>query len=319
MRFRTAIDDMAQEPEGRTRADARCGVVALVGAPNAGKSTLLNAFVGTKVSIVTPKVQTTRARVIGVAVEGCAQFIFVDTPGIFFPRRRLERAMVDAAWSGAHDADAVVLLVDSRRPTDTDDDDTARVVRGLAEADLTTVLALNKIDLVEKSKLLALSGALNGSGAFRETFMISALSGDGVGDLRNFLTGTLPEGPWLYPEDQVAVMPMRLLAAETTREKLFMQLHQELPYHLTVETEGWEERPDGSVKIDQMIYVSRNTHKGIVLGKGGKLIKSVGSASRIELENAMQRRVHLFLHVKVREGWLDEPARYQEMGLEFPN
>ena len=278
----------------------------------------MNAFVGTKVSIVTPKVQTTRARVIGVAVEGYAQFIFVDTPGIFFPRRRLERAMVDAAWSGAHDADAVVLLVDSRRPTDTDDD-TARIVRGLAEADLTTVLALNKIDLVEKSKLLALSGALNGSGAFRETFMISALSGDGVGDLRNFLTETLPEGPWLYPEDQIAVMPMRLLAAETTREKLFMQLHQELPYHLTVETEGWEERPDGSVKIDQVIYVSRNTHTGIVLGKGGKMVRSVGSASRIELENAMQRRVHLFLHVKVREGWLDEPARYREMGLEFPH
>lgn len=319
MRSRTAIDGMAREPEEHTRADARCGVVALVGAPNAGKSTLLNAFVGTKVSIVTPKVQTTRARVIGVAVEGYAQFIFVDTPGIFFPRRRLERAMVDAAWSGAHDADAVVLLVDSRRPTDTDDDDTARIVRGLAEADLTTVLALNKIDLVEKSKLLALSGALNGSGAFRETFMISALSGDGVGDLRNFLTETLPEGPWLYPEDQIAVMPMRLLAAETTREKLFMQLHQELPYHLTVETEGWEERPDGSVKIDQVIYVSRNTHKGIVLGKGGKMVRSVGSASRIELENAMQRRVHLFLHVKVREGWLDEPARYREMGLEFPH
>ena len=172
---------------------------------------------------------------------------------------------------------------------------------------------------MEKSKLLALSGALNGSGAFRETFMISALSGDGVGDLRNFLTETLPEGPWLYPEDQIAVMPMRLLAAETTREKLFMQLHQELPYHLTVETEGWEERPDGSVKIDQVIYVSRNTHKGIVLGKGGKMVRSVGSASRIELENAMQRRVHLFLHVKVREGWLDEPARYREMGLEFPH
>ena len=309
---------MAREPEGHTRADARCGVVALVGAPNAGKSTLLNAFVGMKVSIVTPKVQTTRARVIGVAVEGYAQFIFVDTPGIFFPRRRLERAMVDAAWSGAHDADVVVLLVDSRRPTDTDDD-TARIVRGLAEADLTTVLALNKIDLVEKGKLLALSDALNGSGAFRETFMISALSGDGVADLRNFLTEILPEGPWLYPEDQVAVMPMRLLAAETTREKLFMQLHQELPYHLTVETEGWEERSDGSVKIDQVIYVSRNTHKGIVLGKGGKLIRSAGSASRIELENTMQRRVHLFLHVKVREGWLDEPARYQEIGLEFPH
>ncbi len=308
---------MARDAPGTGRADTRCGVVALVGAPNAGKSTLLNALVGTKVSIVTPKVQTTRARVTGVAVEGRAQFVFADTPGIFSPRRRLERAMVDAAWSGARDADAVVLLVDSRRPADRDDD-TARIAGGLAGAESPVVLALNKIDLVEKNRLLALSDALNGSGAFRETFMISALSGDGVEDLRDFLAGILPEGPWLYPEDQIADMPMRLLAAETTREKLFMRLHRELPYHLTVETEAWEERPDGSVGIDQVIYVSRRAHKGIVLGKGGRLIKSAGSAARAELEHAMERQVHLFLHVKVREGWLDEPARYREMGLEFP-
>ncbi len=307
-------DDTAPNPGG----SARCGVVALVGAPNAGKSTLLNAFVGAKVSIVTPRVQTTRARVTGVAVDGNAQFVFVDTPGIFPPRRRLERAMVDAAWSGARDADAIVLLVDSRRPADTDGDDTARIVGGLAGAGLPAVLALNKIDLVEKNRLLALSAALNEAGAFRDTFMISALSGDGVGDLRDYLAGTLPEGPWLYPEDQIADMPMRLLAAETTREKLFMRLRQELPYHLTVETEGWEERPDGSARIDQVIYVSRDSHKGIVLGKGGRAIGSVGAAARLELENVMARPVHLFLRVKVRAAWLDEPARYREMGLEFP-
>lgn len=308
-------DDTARKPDGNARADTRCGVVALVGAPNAGKSTLLNAFVGAKVSIVTPKVQTTRTRVTGVAIDGDSQFVFVDTPGIFSPRRRLERAMVDAAWSSARDADVVVLLVDSRRPAG---DDTARIVGRLAGADFLAVLALNKIDLVEKNRLLALSDALNGSGAFRDTFMISALSGDGVGDLRDFLAGILPEGPWLYPEDQIADMPMRLLAAETTREKLFMRLRQELPYHLTVETEGWEERPDGSAKIDQVIYVSRDSHKGIVLGKGGRAIKSVGAAARLELESAMERPVHLFLRVKVRAAWLDEPARYREMGLEFP-
>lgn len=307
-------DDTAPNPGG----SARCGVVALVGAPNVGKSTLLNAFVGAKVSIVTPRVQTTRARVTGVAVDGNAQFVFVDTPGIFPPRRRLERAMVDAAWSGARDADAIVLLVDSRRPADTDGDDTARIVGGLAGAGLPAVLALNKIDLVEKNRLLALSAALNEAGAFRDTFMISALSGDGVGDLRDYLAGTLPEGPWLYPEDQIADMPMRLLAAETTREKLFMRLRQELPYHLTVETEGWEERPDGSARIDQVIYVSRDSHKGIVLGKGGRAIGSVGAAARLELENVMERPVHLFLRVKVRAAWIDEPARYREMGLEFP-
>ena len=290
----------------------------MVGAPNAGKSTLLNALVGGKVSIVTPKVQTTRSRVTGVSVIGNTQCIFVDTPGIFEPGRRLEKAMVDAAWSGAHDADTTVLLVDSRRRIESVDDDTVRIIAGLSESGTKPILALNKVDAVAKNKLLALSEMLNSDGTFQETFMISALTGDGVTDLSRFIAQSLPEGHWLYPEDQMADMPMRLLAAETTREKLFMQLHQELPYHLTVETENWEERSDGSVRIDQVVYVSRSTHKGIVLGKGGQLIKSVGSASRRELEEALERRVHLFVYVKVREGWLDEPERYREMGLEYP-
>tara|TARA_B100000029_G_C17549116_1_gene949468 strand:+ start:528 stop:1457 length:930 start_codon:yes stop_codon:yes gene_type:complete len=301
-----------------TSSDNRCGVVALVGAPNAGKSTLLNALVGGKVSIVTPKVQTTRSRVTGVSVIGNTQCIFVDTPGIFAPGRRLEKAMVDAAWSGAHDADTTVLLVDSRRRIESVDDNTVRIIAGLSESGTKPILALNKVDAVAKNKLLALSGMLNSDGTFQETFMISALTGDGVTDLSRFIAQSLPVGHWLYPEDQMADMPMRLLAAETTREKLFMQLHQELPYHLTVETENWEERSDGSVRIDQVVYVSRSTHKGIVLGKGGQLIKSVGSASRRELEEALERRVHLFVYVKVREGWLDEPERYREMGLEYP-
>ena len=298
--------------------DTRCGVVALVGAPNAGKSTLFNALVGGKISIVTPKVQTTRSRVIGVSVIANTQCIFVDTPGIIAPRRRLERAMVDAAWSGIHDADVTVLLVEPRPRIDVIDDATTRIIAGLSESPTKPILALNKIDAVAKSRLLGMSEALNDGGVFQETFMISALTGDGVGDLETFIAQSLPKGHWLYPEDQMADMPMRLLAAETTREKLFMQLHQELPYHLTVETENWEERSDGSVKIDQVVYVSRNTHKGIVLGKGGQLIKSVGSAARLELEDALECRVHLFVYVKVREGWLDEPERYQEMGLEFP-
>ncbi len=290
----------------------------MVGAPNAGKSTLLNALVGGKVSIVTPKVQTTRSRVTGVSVIGNTQCIFVDTPGIFAPGRRLEKAMVDAAWSGAHDADTTVLLVDSRRRIESVDDNTVRIIAGLSESGTKPILALNKVDAVAKNKLLALSEMLNSDGTFQETFMISALTGDGVTDLSRFIAQSLPVGHWLYPEDQMADMPMRLLAAETTREKLFMQLHQELPYHLTVETENWEERSDGSVRIDQVVYVSRSTHKGIVLGKGGQLIKSVGSASRRELEEALERRVHLFVYVKVREGWLDEPERYREMGLEYP-
>ncbi len=292
----------------------RCGFVALLGAPNAGKSTLLNRLVGGKVSIVTPKVQTTRTRVRGVCIAGDAQLVFVDTPGIFVPRRRLERAMVEAAWLGARDADMVVVLVDSKRGVDAD---TERIVEGL-EAKKPAVLALNKIDLVERAALLPLAARLDATGAFSDTFMISALDGDGVEDLRDFLAAAAPAGPWHYPEDQLSDMPLRLLAAEITREKLFMRLHQELPYALTVETESWDERGDSSVRIDQMIYVLREAHKPIILGKGGRAIKAVGSAARAELETLLERRVHLFLRVKVAPKWIDDPARYRDLGLEFP-
>ena len=295
--------------------DARCGFVAIVGAPNAGKSTLLNLFVGSKVSIVTPKVQTTRFRVRGISIHGETQIIFVDTPGIFAPKRRLERAMVDAAWSGARDADIVVVLVDARRGVDAD---TGRIVEGLKAGGRKAVLALNKIDLVQRADLLPLSAGLDASGIFTDTFMVSALTGDGVDDLRDHLAARLPPGPWLYPEDQIADMPLRLLAAEVTREKLFLRLYQELPYALTVETESWAERDDGSVRIDQVIHVLRKAHKPIVLGKGGRQIKAVGSAARGELEGLLERRVHLFLHVKVAPKWLDDPGYYRDLGLEFP-
>ncbi len=293
----------------------RCGFVALVGAPNAGKSTLLNQFVGSKVSIVTPKVQTTRSRITGICIAGCSQLVFVDTPGIFAPRRRLDRAMVAAAWSGARDADIVVVLVDARRGIDAD---VRRIVDGLGNSRRKAVLALNKIDLVKPAALLPLTAELDASGIFDETFMISALSGDGVGDLRDFLAARVPEGPWLYPEDQISDMPLRLLAAEVTREQLFLQLHQELPYALTVETERWDERDDESLRIDQIVYLQRESHKPMVLGKGGRRIKEVGSAARRELEALIGRRVHLFLHVKVAPKWADDPARYRDMGLEFP-
>ncbi len=297
-------------------ADARrCGFVALVGAPNAGKSTLLNQFVGSKVSIVTPKVQTTRSRITGICIAGRSQLVFVDTPGIFAPRRRLDRAMVAAAWSGARDADIVVVLVDARRGIDAD---VRRIVDGLGKSRRKAVLALNKIDLVKAAALLPLTAALDASGIFDETFMISALSGDGVGDLRDFLAARVPEGPWLYPEDQISDMPLRLLAAEVTREQLFLQLHQELPYALTVETERWDERDDESLRIDQIVYLQRESHKPMVLGKGGRRIKEVGSAARRELEALIGRRVHLFLHVKVAPKWADDPARYRDLGLEFP-
>ncbi len=297
-------------------ADARrCGFVALVGAPNAGKSTLLNQFVGSKVSIVTPKVQTTRSRITGICIAGRSQLVFVDTPGIFAPRRRLDRAMVAAAWSGARDADIVVVLVDARRGIDAD---VRRIVDGLGNSRRKAVLALNKIDLVKAAALLPLTAALDASGIFDETFMISALSGDGVGDLRDFLAARVPDGPWLYPEDQISDMPLRLLAAEVTREQLFLQLHQELPYALTVETERWDERDDESLRIDQIVYLQRESHKPMVLGKGGRRIKEVGSAARRELEALIGRRVHLFLHVKVAPKWADDPARYRDLGLEFP-
>ena len=293
----------------------RCGFIALVGAPNAGKSTLLNRFVGSKVSIVTPKVQTTRSRITGICIAGRSQLVFVDTPGIFAPRRRLDRAMVAAAWSGARDADIVVVLVDARRGIDAD---VRRIVDGLGKSRRKAVLALNKIDLVKAAALLPLTAALDASGIFDETFMISALSGDGVGDLRDFLAARVPEGPWLYPEDQISDMPLRLLAAEVTREQLFLQLHQELPYALTVETERWDERDDESLRIDQIVYLQRESHKPMVLGKGGSRIKEVGSAARRELEALIGRRVHLFLHVKVAPKWADDPARYRDLGLEFP-
>ena len=293
----------------------RCGFVALVGAPNAGKSTLLNRFVGAKVSIVTPKVQTTRRRIIGVCIAGPVQLVFVDTPGIFAPKRRLERAMVAAAWVGAHDADVVVVLVDARRGTD---DATRRIVDGLRKKGAIAVLALNKIDLVGREELLPLAAELDETGAFGETFMISALNGDGVDDLRSALAARLPTGPWLYPEDQLSDLPLRSLAAEVVREKLFLNLHQELPYALSVETESFVERKDGSVRIDALIYVLRASHKPIVLGKGGATIKRVGTAARLDLEASLDRRVHLFLRVKVAPKWTDDPARYREMGLEFP-
>ena len=292
----------------------RCGYVALVGAPNAGKSTLMNRLMGTKVSIVTHKVQTTRARVIGVHVEGAAQIIFVDTPGIFAPKRRLERAMVAAAWGGAADADVIVLLVDASEKSL---DHALHVVEGLKEAGRQAVLALNKIDLVPREALLGLTEQLNATGVFTETFMISALTGDGVDDLVPYFAQALPEGPWLYPEDHLTDMNERLFASEITREKLFLRLHQELPYSLTVETEGWEERPDGSVKVDQVIYVERTSQRAIVLGKGGRQIKEIGAAAREEIGELMDRKVHLFLFVKVRDKWRDDPERYREMGLDY--
>ena len=293
----------------------RCGFVALVGAPNAGKSTLLNLLVGGKVSIVTPKVQTTRTRITGICMAGEAQIVFLDTPGIFAPKRRLERAMVNAAWRGAHDADIVVVLVDARRGFDSD---TARIVAGLADSSRQAVLALNKVDLVKRERLLPLAAELGESGVFGETFMISALKGDGVDSLRDHLAGRMLAGPWLYPEDQLSDIPLRLLAAEVTREKLFLRLHQELPYALTVETESWQERDDGGVRIEQTIYLLRSGHKPIVLGKGGRQIKAVGQAAREDLAELLGRPVHLFLHVKVAPKWTDDPSRYRDMGLEFP-
>jgi GTP-binding protein Era len=306
---------MMAEPAAGGGTDTRCGFIALIGAPNAGKSTLTNALVGSKVAIVTPKVQTTRALMRGIAMEGPAQLIFIDTPGIFAPRRRLDRAMVTTAWTGAHDADVVAVLIDAKKSLD---DEAEAILRKLDEVRQPKLLILNKVDIVEKEKLLALAQAANERGKFDATFMISALSGSGVADVRKWLAEHVPAGPWHYPEDEVSDAPLRQLAAEITREKLYLKLHQELPYQSTVETETWTERKDGSVRIEQTIYVERESQKKIVLGKSGQSIKAIGEASRRELAEIIEKPVHLFLFVKVREGWGDDPERYRQMGLEFP-
>ena len=299
----------------RSTEGTGCGFVALIGAPNSGKSTLLNTLVGSKVTIVSHKVQTTRALVRGVAVEGSAQLIFVDTPGIFAPKRRLDRAMVSSAWGGAHDADVVAVLIDALGGID---EEAEAILAGLAEVSQPKLLLLNKIDLVERAKLLALAKAANDRVPFAATFMISALSGDGVGDAKRWLAETMPPGPWLYPPDQMSDAPLRQLAAEITREKLFHRMHQELPYQSTVETESWKELRDGSVRIEQTIYVERESQRKIVLGKGGAAIKAISTAARKEIAEIAEKPVHLFLFVKVREGWGDDPERYRGMGLEFP-
>jgi GTP-binding protein Era len=296
-------------------ADKRAGFVALIGAPNVGKSTLLNALVGAKISIVTPKVQTTRTLIRGIAMEGPAQLVFVDTPGIFSPRRRLDRAMVQSAWASSHDADLVVLAIDAKKGVK---DDEEAILSLLGKVRAAKVLVLNKVDLIDKQALLALAQALNEKISFAATFMVSARSGDGVADLKRFLAAHVPAGPWLYPEDQISDAPLRQLAAEITREKLYLRLHQELPYQSTVETEVWKELRDGAVRIEQTIYVERDSQRKIVLGKAGQAIKAIGAAARADIAKAIEQPVHLFLHVKVREGWGDDPERYREMGLAFP-
>ncbi|WP_295733714.1 GTPase Era [uncultured Bartonella sp.] len=292
------------------------GFVALIGAPNVGKSTLVNRLVGTKVSIVTHKVQTTRALIRGIIIHNNTQIVLVDTPGIFTPKRRLDRAMITTAWSGAKDADMVLVLVDAAKGLD---EETEEVFASLSKVKQEKILVINKVDSVPRPSLLELTKKLNEGQQFSETFMISALKGTGCDDLLDYLAKKLPEGPWYYPEDQISDMPMRQLAAEITREKLYMRLHNELPYASTVETENWEERPDGSVKINQIIYVEREGQKKIVLGTKGETIKAIGQAARKELMEILEQKVHLFLFVKVRDHWSDDPERYREMGLDYSN
>jgi GTPase len=295
--------------------DTRCGFVALIGAPNAGKSTLLNALVGSKVTIVSHKVQTTRALIRGITAAGRSQLIFVDTPGIFAPKRRLDRAMVTTAWNGAHEADLVGVLIDARKGLDEENE---AILARLAEVKPPALLVLNKVDVVPKEALLTLAQKANETARFEATFMISALSGDGVPDLKRWLADRVPPGPWLYPADQMSDAPIRQLAAEITREKLFERLHQELPYQLTVETEQWKDLRGGDVRIEQTIYVERDSQRKIVLGKGGAAIKAIGEAARRDIADILETKVHLFLFVKVREGWGEDPERYRAMGLEFP-
>jgi GTPase len=301
-------------------SDARCGFVALIGAPNAGKSTLINALVGEKVSIVTRKAQTTRSPVRGVLTRGSAQIVFVDTPGLFAPKRRLDRAMVASAWGAAADADLLALLIDARNEAREPSlsEETHEILKTLEANAKPKILVLNKIDLVERTKLLALSAQLNSALKFDETFMISATTGDGLDRLIERFAAMAPKGPWLYPEDQIAEAPMRSLAAEITREKLFERLHDELPYQATVETESWKDLPDGTARIEQTVFVTRESHRKIVLGEGGRTIKAIGTAARKDIVAAHGSNVHLFLFVKVRENWLDDPERYRAMGLEFP-
>jgi GTPase len=296
-----------------TDAGKRCGFCAIVGAPNAGKSTLANRLSGTKVSIVTHKAQTTRARIRAIAIEGNAQIVFVDTPGIFKPKRTLDRAMVEGAWAGANEADATLLLIDARAGLT---DEVRAIADGLKEHGINAILALNKVDAIKREKLLELSAQANSLGTFQTTFMISALDGSGVSDLMRFVADQMPEGPWLYPEDQSADIQLRFLASEITREKLTLRLHEELPYASTVETEKWEDRKDGSVRIEQVIYVERDSQKKIVLGKGGQTIKQIGQLARREIEELLGRRAHLFLFVKVRQNWAEDPERLIAMGLE---
>jgi GTP-binding protein Era len=301
-------------------SETRCGFVALVGAPNVGKSTLINALVGEKVSIVTRKAQTTRSTVRGVVTRGVAQIVFVDTPGLFAPRRRLDRAMVASAWSAAADTDLVAIIVDARREAAHADlsEETQAILNGLADVARPKVLVINKVDLVERPKLLKLAERLNGALTFGETFMVSALERDGLDRLVERLAAMTPRGPWLYPEDQIAEAPIRSLAAEITREKLIERLHDELPYEATVETDSWKDAPDGSARVEQTIFVARESHRKIVLGAGGRTIKAIGVAARKDIGEAHGANVHLFLHVKVRQGWQDDPERYRAMGLEFP-
>ncbi|MFL4997158.1 MAG: GTPase Era [Microvirga sp.] len=301
-----------EQPE---QTNTKAGFVALIGAPNAGKSTLLNSLVGSKVSIVSRKVQTTRVLVRGIAIEGEAQIVFVDTPGIFKPKRRLDRAMVTSAWGGAGDADVIALLLDVRKGID---EEAEAILDKLPDLKRPKVLILNKIDLIERSRLLEMAAKLNEKVPFAHTFMISALKGDGIQTLKRQLAEMMPEGPWLYPEDQISDAPLRMLAAEITREKIYERLHEELPYQSTVETDQWQQRPDGSVRIEQTVFVERDSQRKIVLGKGGQTIKAIGQAARKEIAEIAEAPVHLFIFVKVRENWSDDPERYREMGLEFP-
>jgi GTP-binding protein Era len=300
--------------------ETTCGFVALIGAPNAGKSTLINALVGSKVSVVSRKAQTTRSTVRGIVLEGAAQIIFVDTPGLFAPKRRLDRAMAASAWGAAADADVLALLIDARHETaqSAPSEQIETILQTLRESGKPKVLVLNKIDLVERTLLLALAEKLNAALKFEDTFMISAATGDGLEGLRARLARMMAPGPWLYPEDQITDAPIRALAAEITREKLFERLHDELPYQATVETDSWKQLPDGSVRIEQTIFVSRDSHKKIVIGEGGRTIKAIGTAARKDIAEANDGPVHLFLFVKVRANWLDDPERYRAMGLEFP-